>query len=484
MDINFISRQNIDAIYDIINTDIVKNHNYNLDNEDKYKKIIKKYTKTIYSSLKNNKKYENILIHDFNNIVQNKSLPFIVIDLKDKGGKNIVKSSNTDTQDNYSSCYNKNTFVKKSRKKPKKSTEIENVNVFDTFSFNEINENKNDNDKNDNDNENTFTDFLKNNDSFNSHIKDANKKIKENLNKILSVKSPVNNNNNNNNNNNINKLETIIENKIGSNDDLDDVLNNNDNDKNNNNLSDPSAFSVYDDDLSIKQTISNFYINQKDHSESNKIETYEDEKYLPGLIKNIGEEAPIQPLLYQNSNQGNERITKQVIVIDSGAYTINTKKSTLSSVTNMGTYAWYKFRVTLEEPLKIDKLCDVYLRNICIHGADDVNKLLYFVIDIDEINIINNSNNAFLKDKICVLNTVSTTGSDKTVFTKSLPTESFYIASVNPDKFSSFTITLTNENNEHADTNNNKTFTKKDAETNRIIFELEFKNRIIRNEII
>ena len=181
MDINFISRQNIDAIYDIINTDIVKNHNYNLDNEDKYKKIIKKYTKTIYSSLKNNTKYGNILIQDFNNIVQNKSLPFIVIDLKDKVVKNIVKSSNIDPQDNYSSCDNKNTFVKKSRKKTKKSTEIENVNVFDTFSFNDINDN-------DNDNEKTFTNFLKNNESFNSHIKDANKKIKENLNKILSKK--------------------------------------------------------------------------------------------------------------------------------------------------------------------------------------------------------------------------------------------------------------------------------------------------------
>ena len=472
MDINFISRQNIDAIYDIINTDIVKNHNYNLDNEDKYKKIIKKYTKTIYSSLKNNKKYENILIQDFNNIVQNKSLPFIVIDLNDKVVKNIVKSSNTEAQDNYPSCDNKNTFVKKSRKKPKKSTEIENVNVFDTFSFNEINENKNDNDNNNN--EKTFADFLKNNNSFNSHIKDANKKIKENLNKILSVKSPVNNNNNNNN---INKLETIIENKIGSNDDLD-VLNNN------NNLRDPSAFAVYDDDLSIKQTISNFYINQKDHSESNKVETYEDEKYLPGLIKNIGEEAPIQPLLYQNSNQGNERITKQVIIIDSGAKPGQT--NAISSVTNIGTKTWYKFRVTLEEPLKIDKLCDVYLRNICIHGADDVNQLLYFVIDIDEINIINNSNNAFLKDKICVLNTVPAKDNDvvTNVLSRGFPTESFYIASVNPDKFSSFTITLTNENNEHADTNDNKTFSVANEPTNRIMFELEFKNRIIRNEII
>ena len=476
MDINFISRQNIDAIYDIINTDIVKNHNYNLDNEDKYKKIIKKYTKTIYGSLKNNKKYENILIHDFNNIVQNKSLPFIVIDLKDKRGGNTVKSSNTETQDNYSSGDNKNSFVKKSRKKPKKSTEIENANIFDTFSYNDINDNDNDNN---NDNEKTFTNFLKNNESFNSHIKDANKKIKDNLNKILSMKSI--NINNNTNNNNINKLETIIENKIGSkNDDLDGVLNNNDN-ENNNNLSDPSAFSVYDDDLSIKQTISNFYINQKDHSNNNKVETYEDEKYLPGLIKNIGEEAPIQPLLYQNSNQGNERITKQVIIIDSGAKPGGIND--ISSVTNIGTNPWYKFRVTLEEPLKIDKLCDVYLRNICIHGADDVNNLLYFVIDIDEINIINNSNNAFLKDKICVLNTV-TTGTAASVFTKSLPTESFYIASVNPDKFSSFTITLTNENNEHADTKDNKTFSVANESTNRIMFELEFKNRIIRNEII
>ena len=39
MDINFISRQNIDTIYDIINTAIVKNYNYNLNNKTNIKKL-------------------------------------------------------------------------------------------------------------------------------------------------------------------------------------------------------------------------------------------------------------------------------------------------------------------------------------------------------------------------------------------------------------------------------------------------------------
>ena len=41
-------------------------------------------------------------------------------------------------------------------------------------------------------------------------------------------------------------------------------------------------------------------------SKNNEVESYEGESYLPNLISNYGEEAPIQPLLYQNTKSLNQ----------------------------------------------------------------------------------------------------------------------------------------------------------------------------------
>ena len=95
---------------------------------------------------------------------------------------------------------------------------------------------------------------------------------------------------------------------------------------------------------------------QKDNSKGNELESYEEEVYMPNLIQEVGEQAPIQPLIYQNSGQGSERIDKRVITIDSGT-------GNLDSVTNNGTNPWFKFRVDLQDTVKIDKMCDVYLRS-------------------------------------------------------------------------------------------------------------------------
>ena len=97
MDNSFISKDNIENIYDNINVYFVKNHNYNLNSYDKYKKIIKKLAKTIFNSIKVNENYKNIVVNDFNDIVLNKSIDFLLKDINTKNRKNNinVKSSNS-----------------------------------------------------------------------------------------------------------------------------------------------------------------------------------------------------------------------------------------------------------------------------------------------------------------------------------------------------------------------------------------------------
>ena len=82
MDNSFLSPQNIDNIYEYINADMVKNHNINLDNDSKNKKIVKKLTKTVFAKLNtdfnqsgNNK---SIGINSFNDMVSKKCVPFLL----------------------------------------------------------------------------------------------------------------------------------------------------------------------------------------------------------------------------------------------------------------------------------------------------------------------------------------------------------------------------------------------------------------------
>ena len=77
MDNSFISKENIENIYEYINAHFVKNHNYNLNSYDNYRKIIKKLSKTIFNSIKDNEVYQNILVNDFNDIVLKNKILFI-----------------------------------------------------------------------------------------------------------------------------------------------------------------------------------------------------------------------------------------------------------------------------------------------------------------------------------------------------------------------------------------------------------------------
>ena len=535
MDNSFISKDNIENIYDNINVYFVKNHNYNLNSYEKYKKIVKKLAKTIFNSIKLNDTYKNIVVNDFNDIVLNKSIEFLLKDINTKNRKNNVnvKSSNSGLIE---STLLDNVDDPKKKKKSKKVKFNNNNNNINTDVFNSFSQNDDQIISNQNQPQ-----YVNQFDTFNEQVKAANKKIKDNFEKITSQsqynfqKHDPTCINKPSENSNTDKLafEKILEDKIDK-----------------NTLSD-STGSLYDDysNSNVQDMLTSIIFKQKDNSKSNQLESYEGEEYLPNLISPIGEEAPIQPLIYQNTGSGSERIDKKVITIDSGS-----NNNILNSVTNLVTNNWYRFKVDLQDTVKIDKLCDVYLRNITVIGLTNNLNCPYLVLDIDEFNIRNYSNNPNMRNKIAIINTttvsvdsivkqindIADNGDTSIILNNTInltagmsisgtniPTNTFiestngvnlvmsnapitnlanstdltfhtlapsfnvnygsednYVTTINPDKLTNLTISVTNQDNNSVDNAANNTFISSTNPFNRIIFELEFKSRGERDDLI
>jgi len=424
MENSFISKQNIENIYSNINVYFVKNHTFNLDYDTKYKKIIKKMSKTIFNSIKHKDQYQNIVVNQFNDIVLNKSVEFLLNDIE-KNNKNTISPLNNDMikQPQYS-LYD-STILKPKKKKSKKNKF--NPNIFDSFT-----DSNSDVTNSDVTNLDVNNSYLNNLDNYETQVKNANKKIKDNFKKFVMDKDDnfikddhsefiidrcasqdaANDFYKPNTQSNKNAFEQILENKIDNNlnESTESVYSNNiSNDySNSNNVND-----VYNNN-GISDLISKITLKQNDNSKGNELESYEGESYLPNLIPSLGEEAPIQPLIYQNSGTGTERIDKKVITIDSGICTSAGGILTPvlnESVTNNGsnTNSWHQFKVDLQDTIKIDKLCDVYLRNVIVNGITHNLNCNYLVIDIDEFNIRNYSNNPSMRNKINILNTTTKT---------------------------------------------------------------------------
>ena len=496
MNNSFISKENVENIYEYINAYFVKNHNYNLDSYANYRKIIKKLTKTIFNSINNNEVYQNIMVNEFNDIVLNKSIDFLTHDIKTKRTpQNInVKSSNSGLiestlLDPNNPLIESNTSEnkKKSNKRRKKKSKPEPSNPSTSNDSSILNDN---NTITINNNEEFLNDF----DSFNQQLKEANKKIKDNFKKIFSsgdtnflpqttmaipdsVQGPSAPSGSVSTNNDVtialssNKMafEKILEDKLEE-----------------NKLADPTQ-SAYDSytNSDISDMLTSVIFKQKDLSSANKLDSYEGEEYLPNLITPVGEEAPVQPLIYQNTGAGSERIDKKIITIDSGA---GSGTGVLSdTVTNNGLSSnkyWHKYRVDLQDTVRIDKLCDVYLRSITIRGIAANTNCQYIVIDIEEFNIRNYSNNTNMRNKITVANSVSGIVSDvHQVLNVNYGGEDNYITTINPEKLSNLNITVTNQDNGNSETDG-QTFHVGNTATNRIIFELEFRSRGERDDMI
>jgi hypothetical protein len=511
MDNSFLSSQNIDNIYEYINAEMVQKHNINLDNDSKNKKIVKKLTKTVFDKLKKDfvqsGNIKAIGLNNFNDMVAKKCVPFLL--------------NKTKVQDSTSKVVDK----KKQRKySVKKNLGVKNVdlNIGETnlkfghdLTPKKLHKKQSGN----------YQSFINDAHDFDTLVKESNRQINDSF-KAYSEKKTVFNSHDSINDSCNNEISNdFIVDRCAIKDDItnskldksafNDIFSNSrlgDEDIPESNPGEPTSYDNYNQ-LNVRELLSEVLVNQKDHS-SNELDSYDGELYLPNLIREVGEEAPIQPLLYQNTKQGDERINIKHILLDTGDYGESgiatyssatngkldlTTEGTPTAVKNLGTNRWHKFRINLQQTFKIDKLTDIYVKSFTIVGATTNDNCQFFVLNIEELNILKPSNNKFTKDKLVFRNTNTTksvrehdsnnlvslnTNSDvvSTVF----PHKSYYVATINPSTLYNITIELTNENNLHADSASadNNIFRNADEGTNRFILELEFHPRPKQNDII
>ena len=131
--------------------------------------------------------------------------------------------------------------------------------------------------------------------------------------------------------------------------------------------------------------------------------------------------------LYQTTRSRFERVERKSLIID----------------VNIGSTAT-TFSVSLHEPLKIDKLSDIYLDTFstknCTENTDT--NAMAFLLGINEFNINSNSGgNAKAFNKILIPNSSSTTG----VHIATHKDKKFnYVCSINPTTLSQINGTITN----------------------------------------
>ena len=127
--------------------------------------------------------------------------------------------------------------------------------------------------------------------------------------------------------------------------------------------------------------------------------------------------------LYQNPGYHFERREKKTIVLD-----VEDSDSTIG--TTPLTVGGNEFNVKLHEPLRIDRLSDVYLDSFITFNADanSSKNASAFVLSINEFNIQSNSNSSAIFNNIIIFN--NTTTADTSVLHKSKKFN--YICSINP----------------------------------------------------
>ena len=479
MESTILSTQNIENIYEYVNTELVKKHNVNLNNEEdntKYKKIVKKLTKAVLNHNKNN--LDNLNLNSFNNLVINKSVPFIVNHIQEsKLKQHIPKKSKKKNK------YNLGPYGEQQLTTQRNLLKLDDNLPSTTQPANDYNT------------------FLENQSNFDTLVKESNKRIKDNFKKFIKkdtfqkdvecstttnpfvlerciLKDEIESNQLDDS-----AFEKIIEKK------MDEPSSTTQTTSGITNPVDASGIQSYDnyDQINVKDLLTKIVVNQKDHSKGDQLDSYQGEEYMQNYISAIGEDAEIQPLLYQNTGQGTERIDKKIFVIDTGdgGGKLDLRTDPYNTITNLGTSTnfWHRFRAKLDDTIKVEKLTDVYLRSFSIIGATTNLNAGYFCLAVEEFTIRTLSNNPNMKNKIIIKNT-NTVDSATAYMSVNYPSMSNYVTTINPISLFNLNFTLTNENNESVDDGDAKVFHTQTTNTNRVIFELEFVSRDDRDTVI
>ena len=146
--------------------------------------------------------------------------------------------------------------------------------------------------------------------------------------------------------------------------------------------------------------LKNIIVRNQDHSLDNQVNPIDGDTGLANQLE-VGENALYQPILYENTQTGRERINKYVINIDTGT----SANFSTYNISNLGTNYWSQFRANIDSQLNIDKLCEVFIENVTIVGQTVPDLCQYFSINIEEFNISSSSNNEHMRDRIIIPNT-------------------------------------------------------------------------------
>jgi hypothetical protein len=169
--------------------------------------------------------------------------------------------------------------------------------------------------------------------------------------------------------------------------------------------------------------------------------------------------------LYENSGYKTERIKKQSVVIDLRDDSVGDSNSSFARG-NM------TFSVSLQEPLRIDSLCDVYLDNFTtLDALQNTNTdTQAFVIDINEFPIQTNSNNPALFNKLVIPNE-DNSATDTATLKIHKGRKMNYICQMNSQTLKTISGSITTMNNANATMDD-------DNDLYRVIMEFLFVTRV------
>lgn len=182
-------------------------------------------------------------------------------------------------------------------------------------------------------------------------------------------------------------------------------------------------------------------------SDSNKINSEDIEQVLDKSLNTEDETKQFMEKTLLSTNKVFERRKKRVLTIDVSNFLQNVDATTPAIVNYSNNY-WEHFKVNFQEDFIIDKVSDVFLESLTINNpckADNYSSL-YKVLDISEFNVKTTTNNVFMKDKFVLPNENTASVGNNKIMKYHL--KSNYICTVNPQKISSLTFKLTDENND------------------------------------
>jgi hypothetical protein len=392
----FLTKENLTRIYDLIAHDL-KDIQIHLDENDKYKKAVKKLMKSI-----DKQEHDNIALSDFNTFAISKIKPVLLEMYQKNQGKN-VEPMFLGMNDNALGYSLDNS---------------ENSDLDTMFGSHIIGDNKVEPDNElssgelqkkleEAQNSRGYTGYLNDTEGFRKEVNTANKHLTEEYNKNIKKTSGTKNEffdnlygtrtNNLTNIKEESNLSSVYEKNNYSASSTLSRQNPQKNQKEENKKNNPNVFHNDSTDI-MKQIV----INNKDHSKDNELTEYDPKQSIGEMLTKFNKDNKIQPVLYENTRVGMERINKQIIIIDTGS-----GSNPLTSVVNLGntpTLYWHRWKVYFEETFTIDKLSDIYLESMTIVGQTVPDNCLYFSLNIQEFNVIASCNNNNLRNTFVIPN--------------------------------------------------------------------------------